>query len=70
LRSFSNNSKLLDLDAGAQQAQQDAKEAANNFINKVDELKLIEEIEAVPHWRSKVMESKVPILLQCHADWS
>ena len=48
----------------------DAKQVANEFMQQVQQYQLIEEIEAIPHWREKVMEAKVPILLQCHADWS
>lgn len=52
-----------------QSPQEEAKAAATQFMQKVDEVKLIDEVLSIETWRSKVMEQTKPIILDCYANW-
>ena len=47
-----------------------AKASAKEFLEKVDEELIIDEITTIKEWTTKVMDVKdKPIILDCYADW-
>mmetsp|Transcript_29214 Transcript_29214/g.36279 ORF Transcript_29214/g.36279 Transcript_29214/m.36279 type:complete len:150 (-) Transcript_29214:666-1115(-) len=56
--------------AGAASSEAAAKASAKEFLNKVEEDLIIDEIISVDQWTTKVMDVKdKPIILDCYADW-
>jgi thioredoxin-like negative regulator of GroEL len=49
--------------------EQSSKLQAKEFMKKVTEIKIIDEIESIADWKTKVMEQHIPIVLDCYADW-
>lgn len=47
----------------------ESKLAAAQFLKKVDSMQVVDEVESVNQWKSKVMEQEVPVILDCYADW-
>ena len=65
VRSFSLNSGGDDL--GSEAA---AKASAREFLNKVEEDLIIDEVNTVAEWTTKVMEEKNrPVILDFYAEW-
>jgi thioredoxin len=43
--------------------------SAANFKDKLDSDNFIDELRDTKEWQTKVMEAKVPVILDCYADW-
>ena len=56
--------------AGDNSSEAAAKASAKDFLEKVDENLIIDEVRSVQEWTTKVMEEKdKPIILDFYADW-
>ncbi len=64
-RSFSSNNG----GSAAPASETEAKVAAAQFMKKVDDLQIIDEVKSYDDWKPKVMSQQIPVIVDCYADW-
>ena len=64
------SSRFYSASQGGDDSEAAAKASAREFMAKVDEVKLIDEVTTIEEWTAKVMEVKdTPLILDCYAEW-
>ena len=61
---------LINTDSGSDDSEAAAKASAKDFLKKVDEDLIIDEVNSTAEWTTKVMDvTDKPVILDFYADW-